>query len=541
MITKIIGKKSFVWDPKAFDYRGYWFTLGKRGKMGRAASRKEFRELGTPYEDEMMDEDPVKKKLSYEDADRINQSSFTGTISDRINDGGGVFSSIGKTVSEKTSAKLVGLKKKVDPLNIISMLTGGSKLGLALTGRLLGRDPEDVQYFGKKDPLTSQGSVNQQTLQSGDSIVNVATKIYKLIQRSHIHDKLYYDVHKKDELEIETLKDIRNKELIEALLGFGKFKSGKIEKIPRKKKEKDIDKTKIETATISPLKIAGLGIGALLVVEEVGKPLFKVAEKIAGTGEKTAKITKSAEETAKVVKTKPKINPPRVHRKGKGKTSGPARRVSPRVPPNITGSDKSVMSMIINHEGKVNKPYTDTTGNWTVGVGHYIGPNLPSDMDRTFSEKEINDLFLEDYAKHKDAAMQIPGYAKLNDKGKAALIDMTFNMGPAWYRKWPILTKELESGDIEGATQNLENSLWYRQVGNRADDDIALLRSSNDMGEKISSMSKDNNDMKNTLGDASSSSPSIMNNVTNIIATNYTKKVRMNTETNDLNHYTRVA
>ena len=134
--------------------------------------------------------------------------------------------------------------------------------------------------------------------------------------------------------------------------------------------------------------------------------------------------------------------------------------------------------MIKRHEGVKNAPYKDSLGLWTVGVGHLIGDgkSLPPEWNRQLSDKEVDDLFSQDYNHHMKAAEKIPGYNNLNDKGKAALIDLTFNMGPAWYKKWPSFTKALESGDIEGAAKNLETSKWYTQVGKRAPEIVAMIR-----------------------------------------------------------------
>lgn len=144
--------------------------------------------------------------------------------------------------------------------------------------------------------------------------------------------------------------------------------------------------------------------------------------------------------------------------------------------PNITGDDASVMEMIKKHEGVRYRPYKDIKGLWHIGVGHYIGKTLPKEYNREFTPEEVQDLFIKDYFKHKKAAENIPGYNNLDSKGKAALIDLTFNMGPNWINKWPKLKEQLASGDLEGAALNLENSLWYRQVGNRAPVVVSLLR-----------------------------------------------------------------
>lgn len=147
-------------------------------------------------------------------------------------------------------------------------------------------------------------------------------------------------------------------------------------------------------------------------------------------------------------------------------------------PPTMTGEDKPVMDMIKKHEGVRTRPYKDSLGLWTVGVGHLIGngKSLPAEMDREFSMSEVDAMFAKDYKEHKDAAQKIPGFEKLNESGKAALIDLTFNMGPAWYKRWPNFSKALAAGDTEGAAKSLEDSKWYTQVGNRARTIVSLLR-----------------------------------------------------------------
>lgn len=146
--------------------------------------------------------------------------------------------------------------------------------------------------------------------------------------------------------------------------------------------------------------------------------------------------------------------------------------------PEMSGEDKPVMDMIKQHEGVRTKPYKDSLGLWTVGVGHLIGDgkSLPPEWNREFSMNEVDSLFAKDYKHHKEAAQKIPGYEQLNATGKAALTDLTFNMGPAWYKKWPNFTKALAAGDTEGAARSLEDSKWYTQVGNRAKTIVAMIR-----------------------------------------------------------------
>jgi lysozyme len=130
-------------------------------------------------------------------------------------------------------------------------------------------------------------------------------------------------------------------------------------------------------------------------------------------------------------------------------------------------SDQQAKDFIINNEGIRYEPYQDTLGNWTVGVGHLIGSNLPPEMNRRFSHDEVMDMFDQDYMHHKTAAQRIPRFNQLDGLGQTALTDLTFNMGPNWLSGWPNLSNQLNEGDIDAAADNLRNSRWYGQVGGR--------------------------------------------------------------------------
>lgn len=134
-------------------------------------------------------------------------------------------------------------------------------------------------------------------------------------------------------------------------------------------------------------------------------------------------------------------------------------------------SEQDIKQMIIDHEGIRYEPYQDSLGKWTTGVGHLIGDGsrLLPEWNRTLTHDEVMDLFDKDYDKHKKQAEQyVPGFQKYDSVGQAAFIDLTFNMGPGWPRKFVNTSKKIEQGDTFGAARGLEDSLWYRQVGRRA-------------------------------------------------------------------------
>jgi lysozyme len=130
-------------------------------------------------------------------------------------------------------------------------------------------------------------------------------------------------------------------------------------------------------------------------------------------------------------------------------------------------SEQEAKDFTRSNEGTRYEPYEDTLGNWTVGVGHLIGKELPPEMNRRFSHQEVMALFDSDYMHHRNAAERIPGFNRMDGLGQTALTDLTFNMGPSWINGWPNLANQLGEGDIPSASENLRNSRWYDQVGNR--------------------------------------------------------------------------
>jgi hypothetical protein len=91
-------------------------------------------------------------------------------------------------------------------------------------------------------------------------------------------------------------------------------------------------------------------------------------------------------------------------------------------------------------------------------------------------------MFDDDFDHHAKAAEKIPGYGKANQGGQGALIDLTFNMGPSWYKKWPSFCKKLAEGDFKGAADELASSKWAQQVKSRAQDVIALITGAGEGG-----------------------------------------------------------
>ena len=136
--------------------------------------------------------------------------------------------------------------------------------------------------------------------------------------------------------------------------------------------------------------------------------------------------------------------------------------------------DKFAKDMIKVHEGLRLDKYMDSRGFPTIGYGHLIEPG--ESMPNRISQQKADELFDEDYAHHKAAAKKIPGYDKASAMQKAALIDLTFNMGPAWADGFPAFKKAFAAGNYEQAGNELIDSAYYSQVGRRGPTIVNLIK-----------------------------------------------------------------
>lgn len=150
--------------------------------------------------------------------------------------------------------------------------------------------------------------------------------------------------------------------------------------------------------------------------------------------------------------------------------------------------------MIKQHEGfnivdGMHHAYPDSKGLPTIGYGHLITPGDGYSMSSRISQQEADKLFDKDFEYHSKHAEKIPGFGKASDQQKAALVDLTFNMGASWYKNFPGFSKAFAAGDYETAANelrykdatspNLEDSKYYKDVKpRRADPILSLIRGS---------------------------------------------------------------
>lgn len=129
-----------------------------------------------------------------------------------------------------------------------------------------------------------------------------------------------------------------------------------------------------------------------------------------------------------------------------------------------------LLDQLIVHEGLRLKPYRDTAGKLTIGIGRNL-------EDRGITEAEARYLCLNDIGVVEvDLTRNFPRWLHLSERRQMALADMCFNLG------WPRLSQfkrmfaAIEAGDFDAAAAEMLDSLWAKQVGRRAETLARMMR-----------------------------------------------------------------
>lgn len=121
----------------------------------------------------------------------------------------------------------------------------------------------------------------------------------------------------------------------------------------------------------------------------------------------------------------------------------------------------SIKDQLILHEKLTLKPYIDTVGKITIGVGRNL-------TDRGIKMTLALDWLDEDIAESEKDLATFPWYESLDPIRKKVLIDMRFNLGPSRFRDFKNTLKAVSEGRWEDASKGMLASLWARQTKSRA-------------------------------------------------------------------------
>ena len=128
------------------------------------------------------------------------------------------------------------------------------------------------------------------------------------------------------------------------------------------------------------------------------------------------------------------------------------------------------------HEGSNIKnakhyPYKCPAGKLTVGYGHNV-------EDNGLSEKIAMELLRDDVTiAEREIKKIVENYDSLSDERQEVLVNMLFNVGLPTLKKFRNMLFAVEKNDFETAAEEMQNSRWYRQVGNRGRELVEQMKS----------------------------------------------------------------
>ena len=136
----------------------------------------------------------------------------------------------------------------------------------------------------------------------------------------------------------------------------------------------------------------------------------------------------------------------------------------------------ALMAELERDEGVRFRPYKDSVGKTTIGVGRNLD-------DVGISNVEARQLLLNDIARTTaDLDKALPWWRTLDEVRQRVLVNMAFNMGTGGLVKFRQTLVFVKAGMWGAAADGMMASLWAKQVGPRAARLAAMMRTGQDAG-----------------------------------------------------------
>ena len=130
----------------------------------------------------------------------------------------------------------------------------------------------------------------------------------------------------------------------------------------------------------------------------------------------------------------------------------------------------NLIDMLVLHEGMRTKPYEDSLGILTIGVGR----NLES---MGLSHDEVYYMLRNDIRRcEEELDNTFRWYKYLDQVRQDAMIDLCFTLGITRLRKFKKALGFMETDDFEKAADEFMDSKWADQVGQRAINVTTMIR-----------------------------------------------------------------
>lgn len=126
-------------------------------------------------------------------------------------------------------------------------------------------------------------------------------------------------------------------------------------------------------------------------------------------------------------------------------------------------NDHLLIDMLIKHEDLKLKPYKDSVGKLSIGVGRNLEDNGIRRIEAMFMlRNDIDSVY--------DEIHMYSWFRNANEVRKLVLMDMAFNLGVPKLLGFKKMIQALRDKNYEEASRQMLDSKWATQVGQRAID-----------------------------------------------------------------------
>tara|TARA_R100001460_G_scaffold31259_3_gene61554 strand:+ start:5736 stop:6179 length:444 start_codon:yes stop_codon:yes gene_type:complete len=131
-------------------------------------------------------------------------------------------------------------------------------------------------------------------------------------------------------------------------------------------------------------------------------------------------------------------------------------------------------------EGCIHEVYLDHLGYPTFGIGHLIrdtDPEYGCDVGEKINEERVAEAFEDDVQiTYNDCLRLYPDFDMLPDEVQLIIANMMFNLGATRMGKFVGMKSGVDARDWQKAADEMVDSLWYKQVTNRANRLVNRMR-----------------------------------------------------------------
>jgi len=132
---------------------------------------------------------------------------------------------------------------------------------------------------------------------------------------------------------------------------------------------------------------------------------------------------------------------------------------------------------LTKHEGCVFEVYLCTEGHKTAGIGHLLEDPDEWELGDEVSSPQVLHWFQQDYKEAvTDCCAVFLNFSSHPENVQRVLINMAFNLGRNRLSKFKNMVRHVNEGNYEKAADEMIDSRWYKQVGNRSKELVEWMR-----------------------------------------------------------------